>query len=327
MNSEENKDIALQKLLTAAFDGDAARLRRWVRRNLGQQAHHDLPGEVVSFRELVFKAVLIMRRCGLVSPRILQGLCAEQPGLAACIREVAPEWGIDIELAPQQEHVELDELRQHAELLRWLYEEYPVLGVEPFSLAEIYIETNCSKLTWGQIQSARQRGERMNPVPHSDGRGPLPLTGALLEMLGEPTFRDAIVIQGPPGAGKSSFTLHLSMELMKWGLQPIRIALRDVQFRESSSLASALPEAVRLGDERQQPSKKELYADANLFRDDSIFEQAVDFRGARICRYVLILDGWDEISVGASASYLERVELLLREVRQRFLRGVHFHCE
>lgn len=127
------------------------------------------------------------------------------------------------------------------------------------------------------------------------------------------------MIQGPPGAGKSSFTLHLANELIKQELQPIRIALRDVQFRESLSVASALPEAVRLGDGRQRAPTKDLYANANLFRDDAIFEQAVAFRGVRICRYVLILDGWDEISVGASASYLERVELLLREVRQRFL--------
>lgn len=143
MSAVETKDIALTDLLATAFAGDPAGLRRWVRTSLGQQAHHDLPGEVVSFSDLVFQTMLIMKRCGHVNASSFRSLCAARPSLADRVRDVAREWGIEAELALPDAHVELDALGQHTELLRWLYEECPVLGIEPFSLADIYVETDC----------------------------------------------------------------------------------------------------------------------------------------------------------------------------------------
>ena len=45
--------------------------------------------------------------------------------------------------------------------------------------------------------------------------------------------------------------------------------------------------------------------------------------GFSICPYVLILDGWDEISVAVSEGYRVKVERLLLEIRRTVL-GANF---
>jgi hypothetical protein len=39
----------------------------------------------------------------------------------------------------------------------------------------------------------------------------------------------------------------------------------------------------------------------------------------RICPYVLIFDGWDEISVSAARGFFEQIDYLLSQIRERFL--------
>lgn len=203
-------------------------------------------------------------------------------------------------------------LLEHAQYVRRLFEEDRVFGKEDFSLAEVYTETECGKLLWSQITGA-QGGNRFDPF--SEGSAPrLDLTEAVLELIGDPSFRDAIIIQGSAGAGKSSFCLKLSTKLLDCGLRPVYIRLRDV--RLDIHAAKALPLAVKLGEEGSSPTKPD-----DLFLGGAIFNESTEFRSGRICPYVLILDGWDEISISASEGFRARVARLLDQVRSEYLRN------
>ena len=49
------------------------------------------------------------------------------------------------------------------------------------------------------------------------------------------------------------------------------------------------------------------------------FEFAHGTKSAEISRYVLILDAWDELSVGVSGNLHDRVERVLNQIRGEFL--------
>jgi len=220
-----------------------------------------------------------------------------------------------------QEARTFNALLEHADFQRWLYEEQPVLGREPFTLAQVYAETDCGVLRWEEIRTKDKRGEGGGPVDpfREEHGGRQPLVETVLDLIADPAFRDAIVLQGVAGSGKSSLTLRLAWELIRQGLRPIRIELKHMDARESSVLEEALPEAVHLTSHERDPEANALTFGKELFLGGSIFEEHVLFRGTKICPYVLILDGWDEISVGASEGYQQRVERMLEGVRKRFL--------
>jgi uncharacterized protein YjbI with pentapeptide repeats len=212
-------------------------------------------------------------------------------------------------------------LRQHADYQRWIYEERRILRGEPFALIDVYIDTECGKLTWGDIDG-RARGRRETPLdPFNEKNGGRhSLLGTVLDLVADPTFREAIVVQGPAGSGKSSFTLRLCWELVRHGLQPIRVALKDLDTRDEVSIAESLPAAVRLDDLERNIELARVTFGPELFGDnDSIFQEQVQFKGSTICPYVVILDGWDELSVGASVAFQHQVDRVLGEVRHRFL--------
>jgi hypothetical protein len=214
-----------------------------------------------------------------------------------------------------------DALREHADYQRWLFEEQPVLGHEPFTLAQVYTETDCGLLRWEEINrkgEREERGERIDPFSQSFG-GRLPLIGTVLELIADKDFRDAVVIQGVAGSGKSSSTLRLAWELVREGLRPIRIELKHLDCSDDAPVEEALPQAVQLTSTDRDPQAVSLVFGPDLFLDGKIFDQHILFRGARICPYVLILDGWDEITVGASEGYQQRVERMLAAVRKKFL--------
>lgn len=214
-----------------------------------------------------------------------------------------------------------DALLEHADFQRWLFEEQPVLGREPFSLAQVYTETDCGVLCWEEIRKKGQRGEAgesVDPFKEKYG-GRHPLVETVLDLLAEQGFKDAIVLQGVAGSGKSSLTLRLAWELVRQGLRPIRIELKHLDSRESAAIEEALPEAVHLTSLERDPEANALTFGEDLFLKGSIFNESVLFRGMKICPYVLILDGWDEISVGASEGYQQRVGRMLEGVRRQFL--------
>lgn len=223
-----------------------------------------------------------------------------------------------------------DALLEHADYQRWKFEEQCVLGREPFTLSQVYTETDCGVLTWGEITERRKEGgehrsgqETIDPFSEKHG-GRHPLVETVLDLLADADFKDAIVLQGVAGSGKSSLTLRLAWELVRQGLRPIRVELKQLDTSDRISIEESLPEAVFLTEPDRSPDATEVTFGKTLFLDGEIFKEHVLFRGARICPYVLILDGWDEISIGASEGYQQRVERMLSDLRRRYLehRGV-----
>lgn len=214
----------------------------------------------------------------------------------------------------------LDALSRHADLQQWLYSEAPTLGGEPFALKHVYVETDAGRLTWGQIRSARDAGETRSPVgraslnPFEETSSPrTPVLQAIMDLIGDPEFNDAVVVQGVAGSGKSALTLRLCAELIKEGLRPIRVRMRDLRFDRHAN--EAIPEAVML----ETAASIEVQRPKDLFHGGRIWDQRVHFRDAEICPFILILDGWDEISISTKEGFEHRLERLLEQVRSEYL--------
>jgi hypothetical protein len=219
----------------------------------------------------------------------------------------------------------------HADYQRRLFEEAPVFGEEPFALADVYTDTECGKLSWGDIVAGPRNRSSSTPftapsAAHADGPldpfdekngGRLDLLTTVMELIGDPTFRDAIVVQGPAGSGKSAFTLRLAVELLRNGLTPIRVRLRDMG-QAIRNIDEAIPEAVRFSDDAEH-SGQFLPRASEMFLDGRLFDQTVAVGDAHICPYVLIFDGWDEVSVSAARGFFEQVDYILGQIRDRFI--------
>ncbi len=205
-------------------------------------------------------------------------------------------------------------LGDHIELQRRLYEEHPVFGEEPFSLADVYVDTQCGKLTWKTIRDRKRKDHGFSEFAEKAG-GRHDLLTTVMDLIGDKAFDDAIVIQGPAGAGKSAFTLRLAAELSREGLKPIRVRFRDLK-RTMINVMEALREAIRVHDDREDVEPPPMPRD--IFLDGAIFDESEDYRGAKICPWVLILDGWDEVSVSAQG-FRKHVEHILAQVRDRFV--------
>jgi uncharacterized protein YjbI with pentapeptide repeats len=215
-------------------------------------------------------------------------------------------------------------LREHAEYQLRQFEEEPLFNKEPFALSDIYVETECGDLSWGEINNDSQTGEgrqaqkqeRVDPFAERFGERKS-LVDVVMGYIGDAKYDDAIVIQGVAGSGKSSFTLRLCAELIKEGLSPIRVRLRDLQL--DKHLSERLPEAVLLSGQDGTKESGAPQRPDDLFLNDTIFKQKVKFRSADICPYVLILDGWDEISISATEGFKIRVAKMLEQLRSSYL--------
>jgi uncharacterized protein YjbI with pentapeptide repeats len=233
--------------------------------------------------------------------------------------------------APFKEWTEMDSGRQaalaalqiHAKYQRDQYLSEPLFKREPYALQHIYVSTECGKLAWGEIRGPRdaRRGEdlarpaeRCDPFSENHG-GRHNLLDTVMGYVTDRNFKEPIVIQGVAGAGKSSFTLRLCAELWAKGWRPLRIRLK--RLRLSSSLIDALNEAVELADEDRLADlpiarPKDLLLGGEIFRTPYGGDHS-------LCRYVLILDGWDELDLSDSRPFREKVGEMLREVRRVFL--------
>jgi uncharacterized protein YjbI with pentapeptide repeats len=214
-------------------------------------------------------------------------------------------------------------LRRHAEYTEWAYRKAPVLEREPYALEHIYVETECSKLTRAQLQVERAGETKPNPFAEGEKNGGrYPLLETVLNYIQSPKFRDAIVIQGTAGSGKSSFTLRLAAALREEGLRPIRIRLRDVNVMKD--FFSGLGEALALEDEIYLRGNSRWPDVQNVLLRGAIFQDEVPYLHENslmyMCPHVLILDGWDEISVAVSEGYKQRVKELLMNVRRELLK-------
>jgi uncharacterized protein YjbI with pentapeptide repeats len=213
-------------------------------------------------------------------------------------------------------------LNAHIERQRWLFENRPVLNVEPFTLDDVYVDTDCGKLQWKDFPSPNDSrrsasGKRFDPFSEQFG-GRHPLLETVLDYFRDPKFNDAIVVQGAPGCGKSSFTLRLANALRREGLRPLRIRLKFLDLKKN--LSEALAQVVLQPEEDENLALDRLPQCSDPFLNDSIFQERTKFGDAEICPYVLILDGWDEISVAVNEGFEIEVHRMLRNVREQFLR-------
>jgi uncharacterized protein YjbI with pentapeptide repeats len=212
-------------------------------------------------------------------------------------------------------------LNAHIDRQRWLFEGRRVLNIEPFTLDDVYVDTDCGKLRWKDFlnssDSKREAsGEKLDPFSENFG-GRHPLLETVLDYLRDPKFNDAIVIQGAPGCGKSSFTLRLANVLRREGLRPLRIRLKFLDLKKN--LSDALAQVVLQPEEDDDRAQTSLPRCSDPFLNGSIFQERTRFGDAQICPYVLILDGWDEISVAVNEGFEKEVSRMLDHVRSEFL--------
>lgn len=197
----------------------------------------------------------------------------------------------------------------HAEFQREQFNERPLFNIEPFALKDIYIDTECGVCAWEQIKAG------LRPFDEASG-GRIDLLASVMQRITDEKFEEAIVIQGSAGAGKSSFTLRLAVRLLEEGFIPIRIQLKRLSFRDS--LIEAIEKALEFEVDGQQ-TERSLIPRKGTLLDGRIFDQ--QYGSAGISRYVLILDGWDELSVGATETLRDKAARVLHDVREEMLRN------
>jgi hypothetical protein len=115
-----------------------------------------------------------------------------------------------------------DAWRTHADYQRRLFEETPVFGEEPFALADVYVDVECGTLTWEEITAEEDRPGTSGPAAAASNThvrravdpfdeavgGRHDLLTTVMSLIADADFRDAVVVQGAAGSGKSAFTLR-----------------------------------------------------------------------------------------------------------------------
>jgi uncharacterized protein YjbI with pentapeptide repeats len=233
----------------------------------------------------------------------LQGVPAGPDALETIIASFA-----GLEAAPAGPE---DYLAAHQAWLRYLYGTAPALGREPFTLSDVYIDTECGSLTWRELHN---RDERSSVDPFAEEHGSRhDLIDTVLDRFGDPDFREPVVVQGPAGCGKSAFTLRLANRLADEGLVPVLVRFRDLRFSGFDSVDELLQDALRVAPIGEHPP----VPTAPLFGPDQL-HRTVRFRGADMCRLVLILDGWDEVTLTGNTRFQSQIDEWLPRLRQHF---------
>jgi uncharacterized protein YjbI with pentapeptide repeats len=272
---------------------------------------------------------------GYNGPQVDQITNEVKDRFVVCLRTLLSQRNTADKFTPFKEYIELGgakerqaykALTDHGRYQRWLFEEAPVLGKSPFALQHIYVETDCGRLAWEEINPPEKRpgtprsvdiqnpDQKIDPFSEQFG-GRSSLLKTVMDLIGDPQFREPIIIQGAAGSGKSSLTLRLCVELMRHQLRPIRVRCKDLRF--DKHIKEALPQAVKLSDDQRSPNgippiPEDVFRGGNIFRENGSGEYS------KICRYVLILDGWDEISV-ANEGFRRRIVQMLEQLRNEYL--------
>lgn len=217
-------------------------------------------------------------------------------------------------------------LQIHADYQRWLFEEEPLFSRDPFALTHVYVDTECGKLPWKELRAKMENfshikkytaGDKADIFSESFG-GRHPLLETVKDYFGDKDFRDAVVIMGSAGSGKSAFTLRLCSELIREGMRPIRIRLKDLRF--DRHVSEAMTEAVRISGKGFLPGNGSgCTRPDNLFLNGKIFRESIRYRDTLISPYVLILDGWDEINISVSEGFKKRMDRMLEQIRSEYL--------
>jgi uncharacterized protein YjbI with pentapeptide repeats len=206
-------------------------------------------------------------------------------------------------------------LLDHADTQRWQFEERPVLGAEPFPLADVYIQPQCTVLDWELLGKQRQS-------PSAPELPRVSLYDAVIGTFGDRSYRELLFVQGPAGSGKSSFTLALAASLIRAGMTPLRVELKHLDSRPDLPLLDALARALECSDTARFPDRPRFLAQSSDYERDFIqlFDEEVTFQGLSVCPYVLILDGLDELPLSGNHNYLERLRRLLSDLKETLIR-------
>lgn len=221
-------------------------------------------------------------------------------------------------------------LRRHLDYQLWRFTRAPALGKSGAlslrtPLARIFTPLDCGVLHWGEIRRETHAGssqvQRRSPFDEDFG-GRVSLLDTVVALIRDPDFKDAIVVQGTAGGGKSAFTLQLCQVLREMALRPIRVRMRDLSLDPRISLLEDVAHALTLnsGDEEFDAASGPCPVSADLDMSH-ILDEAVRLPGVTVSPYVLIFDGWDEISISASEGFRIRIEKTLDAIRRQVLSG------
>jgi hypothetical protein len=214
-------------------------------------------------------------------------------------------------------------LRRHLDYQLWRFTKAPALGkggalTLQTPLAQTFTPLDCGVLRWGEIRASRttsMEGPRRSPFDEDFG-GRRPLLDTVIDLIGDPNFKEAIVVQGTAGAGKSAFTLQLCQALRDRWLRPIRVRMRDLSLDPGVTLMEDLARALMLNcggdefDEENGPCPPVTTLDLS-----HILDETVRFGQVTMSPYVFIFDGWDEISISASEGFRIQIEKTLNAIR------------
>src|SRR5215204_653249 len=185
----------------------------------------------------------------------------------------------------------------HRKILSRYFQE-PVWSQPGLTLDKSYVDLECGSLTWGEITESigRGGGTGLNPLDESSAPR-TDLLAATLDWLQKEDHREFLVIEGSPGSGKSSFTIRLSAKLVELGYQPIRVRLRDLGKKADDEPIAEIAKKI-------------------LEVDPAELERALERDQARA---VLILDGWDELTLLPDQNLNNRVGNFLDSIRSAVL--------
>ncbi|MCK1718323.1 pentapeptide repeat-containing protein [Bradyrhizobium sp. 141] len=200
----------------------------------------------------------------------------------------------------------------HHAWLRWQFSDAQVWGREPYSLRDIYAETDCGRLFWSEIADEKARKDPFKDNEAGGGRHNL--VDTVVELFSDPKFKELIVVQGPPGCGKSAFTLRLANELLTRGLRPILVRFRDFRLTTFDSANELIEDALRIGPVDEEPPRP----GQSIITSDAL-SAAFKLGKAQISQLVFILDGWDEVSLTGNTSYQAQLQTWLPRIREYFI--------
>ncbi|MGY3037853.1 hypothetical protein ACVIIV_007023 [Bradyrhizobium sp. USDA 4354] len=203
-------------------------------------------------------------------------------------------------------------LAAHHAWLRWQFSDAQVWGREPYSLRDIYAETDCGRLLWSEIADEKARKDPFKDHEASGGRHNL--VDTVVELFSDPKFKELIVVQGPPGCGKSAFTLRLANELLTRGLRPILVRFRDFRLTTFDSANELIEDALRIGPVDEEPPRP----GQSIITSDAL-SRVFKLGKAQISQLVFILDGWDEVSLTGNTSYQAQLQTWLPRIREYFI--------
>jgi hypothetical protein len=182
-------------------------------------------------------------------------------------------------------------LREHIAEIRTAYSGRAMWDLRHATLKDLYVDPECVVHKWGELGGEETGEAEVDPFAESSGPR-VPLLDTTLAIITGTAAKEFVVIQGAPGCGKSSFTIHLAMQLADRGYHPIRVALRNLPLAEHPLLE------IRIS--RGEPTLAQLL-------------EMQEFKP------VLILDGWDEISRMADEALGKKLDVFLATVRQSIL--------